>query len=101
MDERDQSVATAPEEELRREVEALRREVKELRGNHAPPKESPGHSDQPQRPNRRTLWLLGLVVLALLVAGFFLGWVPRHRRETKIREEARQEAGALPQLNYI
>ncbi len=39
--------------------------------------------------------------MVLLLAAFFLGWLPHHRREKQLAQEAQQEAHALPEVNYI
>jgi RND family efflux transporter MFP subunit len=92
----EQSLLEAPaEEKLRAEVEALRKEVERLR------KGEKKHSDQPQRPRGRTLWIAGIVLLAVLAGAFFLGWLPHHAQEKELQKEAREEAQALPKMNFV
>ena len=90
----------APEERLREQIEALRREVEDLKkkGND---KGKQNHPDEPKRPQRRTLWIIGAVLLVVLLAAFFLGWLPSHNREKKLEQEAQAEANALPQVNFV
>jgi RND family efflux transporter MFP subunit len=83
------------EERLRAEIEALRREVERLR------KGEKKHSDQPRRPRGRTLWIIGMALLTVLVLASFLGWLPHHRQEKELQKEAREEAQALPKMNFV
>ena len=58
-----------------------------------------GPSRQPSRPSRFTLTLLGIVLLVLVVAGFFRGYLPRQRREEVLAAEAKTTAESLPVVN--
>jgi RND family efflux transporter MFP subunit len=92
----EQSLLEAPaEEKLRAEVEALRKEVEQLR------KGEKKHSDKPQRPRSRTLWIVGIALLIVLTGAFFLGWLPHHSQEKELQKEAREEAEALPKMNFV
>src|ERR1700734_1537521 len=84
------------EERLKREIDALRREVEQLRE-----RDKKKHSEKAERPRTRTLWLIGAALLAVLVIAFFVGWLPHHNREKKLQKEAQEEANALPQVNYV
>jgi RND family efflux transporter MFP subunit len=78
------------EEQLRAEIKSLKRQLAE-RAAHG--------SATPRRPSRTTLVLLGLVLVALVVAGFFKGFVPRQKREQVLAAENRAEAESLPVVN--
>ena len=83
------------EEQLRSEVEALRRQVDEQR------KLLGGKQAQPKGPSATTLVLIAVVTIALVVAGFFLGYVPRQRREAVLAAEASAEVQNLPVVDVI
>jgi len=92
----EQSLLEAPaEEKLRAEVEALRKEVEQLR------KGEKKHSHKPQRPRGRTLWIVGIALLVVLAGAFFPGWLPHHAQEKELQKEAREEAQALPKINFV
>jgi RND family efflux transporter MFP subunit len=78
------------EEKLREEIEELKRELEQER------QKSHKEDHKPVRPKSRTLWLIGLALIVVLILAFFQGWLPRHRREEKLAEEAKKEAQALP-----
>jgi RND family efflux transporter MFP subunit len=79
------------EQQLRAEIEDLRRQLEEQRS--VQPGGMPGsHSG----PAARTLWLLGLLIMALIVAGFFAGYLPRQRRQQVLAAEASEETQSLP-----
>jgi RND family efflux transporter MFP subunit len=83
------------EERLRDEIEDLKRELEQERKN------SRKEEHKPVRPKSSTLWLIGLALLVVLLLAFFLGWLPRHRREEKLAEEAKREEQALPIVNVM
>src|SRR5579884_3986052 len=82
------------EEKLRHELDRLRRELEEERRRK---REDP----EPKRPRRRTLWILGAVLLGILLIAFAIGFLPHYRRERQLQAFARAEANALPVLSYI
>jgi RND family efflux transporter MFP subunit len=45
------------------------------------------------------LWSLALLILALVVAGFFVGFLPRQRRDKVLLAEAKTDSGAIPTVN--
>jgi RND family efflux transporter MFP subunit len=85
-------------EKLRLEVESLRHQLEQERNKN---RSKDKNKQAPQRPRKRTLWLLGLALLVLLIAAFFLGFLPHERREKQLRQDAQAEAKALPILSYI
>ena len=48
-----------------------------------------------------TLWIIGALILAVLLLTFFVGYLPQHRRERALQEEASAEAKALPSLTFV
>jgi RND family efflux transporter MFP subunit len=76
----------AVEAQLRAEIESLKRQLQE-------------HRAQMQRPSGSSLALIGLLVLVLITCGFFLGYVPRQRREKVLAAESREQGEALPVVN--
>lgn len=83
---------TGPTEgDLRAEIEDLKRQLEEqrhLQQAGVPPSKS--------GPSAGTLLLLGLIVIGLVVAGFFAGYLPRQRREQVLAAETRSEVQSLP-----
>jgi len=77
---------SAVEAELRAEIAALKRQLQE-------------HRTQAPRPSHRTLALVGLLVVILVTCGFFLGYVPRQRRERVLAAESREQGESLPVVN--
>ncbi len=91
------------EEKLRRELESLRRQLEQERRQNGKRNGGKDGADKPgsRRPRRRTLWLLGLGLLAVLLIAFFVGFLPHYRREKQLRQDARAEAKELPVITYI
>jgi RND family efflux transporter MFP subunit len=81
------------EERLRSEIEELKRQLAEqkklIAGGHA----------QPKGPSGKTLLTLAVLTIGLLVAGFFLGYLPRQRREAVLAAESKAEVQSLPVVN--
>src|ERR1700682_5925474 len=64
------------EEQLRAEIEALKRQLEEQK--------RPRHQGAPRsksRPSTGTVIFLAALILVLIVAGFFAGYLPRQKRE--------------------
>ena len=88
------------EEQLRSNEELLRQEIDDLKRQLAEQKAlAPGHAPQSAGPAGRTLLVLALLMLALLVAGFFLGYLPRQRREQVLAAESKAVGEDLPVVN--
>jgi RND family efflux transporter MFP subunit len=79
------------EDQLRAEIESLKQQLDEKRRS--------GHSPQPAGPSRGRLLLLGLILAALIVAGFFKGYLPRQKREMVLAAETKADAESLPVVN--
>jgi len=82
------------EELLRSEIEDLKRQLAEQRRLAAG-----RHSHPPSGPSWRTLAVVALLVVALAAAGYFLGYLPRQRREDVLAAEAKAEGQDLPVVN--
>ncbi|HWF07156.1 MAG TPA: efflux RND transporter periplasmic adaptor subunit [Bryobacteraceae bacterium] len=95
--ERGPEEAEAEALKLRQEVESLRRQLREHQQNPAP------HASARTgwRPSSATIWGLGLLVTVLIVAAFFAGYIPLRARDTLVRNEASEEARALPRVDVI
>jgi len=79
------------EQQLRAEIEDLKRQLEETRQlRHA------GVPEGKRTPRARTLWLLGFLLVALIVAAFFTGYLPRQRREQVLAAESKEEVDSLP-----
>jgi RND family efflux transporter MFP subunit len=76
------------EERLRSEIEDLKRRLAASQP-HGPAVEHKG-------PAFRTFAVLISLVLALLVAGYFLGYLPRQQREMALAQESKAGGEALP-----
>ena len=79
------------EERLRSEIEDLRRRLAASQ-SHGPAVEHPA-------PTFRTFAVLISLVLALAVAGYFLGYLPRQQREMALAQESKAGGEALPVVN--
>lgn len=72
------------------------------------PDKQPPPPRQPQQPKRKRpghspfAWLIfaGAILLAAVLI-IFLGWLPRHRRQEKIEQQAKERTTALPRVNVI
>ncbi|HTS66680.1 MAG TPA: efflux RND transporter periplasmic adaptor subunit [Candidatus Acidoferrales bacterium] len=82
------------EERLRAEIEDLKRQLEEQKKLH----ESGAH---PRKgPSAASLVLIAVVIIALIVVGFFAGYLPRQRREQVLAAEARDTVRSLPAVNF-
>jgi multidrug efflux pump subunit AcrA (membrane-fusion protein) len=55
----------------------------------------------PQSRIRAHPWLIGLIALAALLIIFFVGYLPRHRRDEEVKASADREASSLPSANVM
>ena len=59
----------------------------------------PAEGHPRSRPSRLTLLVLALLLVVLVVAGFFAGYLPRRRRESVLAAESKVAVDALPVVN--
>lgn len=84
--------ANQTEEQLRAEIESLKKQLQTAAAaGHARP--------APAGPSFTTLAAVALLVIALAVAGYFLGYLPRQRREQVLAAETSAEVQSLPVVN--
>jgi RND family efflux transporter MFP subunit len=103
----------APESVPRGDIEArLRQEIAELKQQIALQNGSPHsgavaldphkvHLQRTWRPSTLVLWAIVLVATALIVAAFFVGYIPLKKRNDLIRTEAQQQEQALPRVEVL
>src|SRR4051794_36049355 len=82
------------EDQLRSEIESLKRQVEDQKRLLAK-----GHAAEAKGPSSRTFVVVALLFIALVVAGYFLGYLPRQRREQVLAAESKTEIQALPVVN--
>ena len=91
-----QAVEETTEERLRRENEELKRQLQEhRRSSHA------GPSGKMWHPSSVTIWGIALLITLLIVAAFFAGYIPLQKRESAIRNQAREQEDALPRVEIM
>ncbi|MGA8580797.1 MAG: efflux RND transporter periplasmic adaptor subunit [Bryobacteraceae bacterium] len=82
------------EERLRAEVEDLKRQLEQQKEELAAARGAASAG-----PTGRTLAVVLLLVVALAVAGYFLGYAPRQHREEVLAAESRASSRSLPVVN--
>ena len=83
----------ATEDRLRSEIESLKRQLEEQKGLHA------AGARTNRRPSAVSLILIALLLAVLIVVGFFVGYLPRQRREAVLAAESRETGRTLPLVN--
>jgi RND family efflux transporter MFP subunit len=78
------------EQQLRSEIEDLKRQLAHSR-NAA--KEAP-----PKGPSSRSAAVVAVLLLCLVLAGYYLGYLPRQKRELALAAEAKTDTEALAQV---
>lgn len=83
----------ATEERLRSEIADLKRQLEEQK--------KLGHpgGQQNRRPSTLTLVLIALLLAVLIVVGFFVGYLPRQRREAVLAAESKETGRTLAVVN--
>src|SRR5215469_15163783 len=76
------------EDQLRAEVERLRRELEEQKKRH-----------QYRKPSGWTGVTVLVLLLALAIAGYYYGYLPRLNRENALAAETATQSQALPVVN--
>jgi len=80
----------ATEDRLRSEIEDLKRQLENAR--------HPGPAAD-RRPRAGTLVLIALLLTVLIVVGFFVGYLPRQKREEVLAAESKETGRTLPVVN--
>ena len=78
------------EDRLRSEIEDLKRQLESAK--------HPGAAGD-RRPSAGTLILIALLLTVLIVAGFFVGYLPRQKREDVLAAESKETGSSLPLVN--
>lgn len=79
------------DESLRAEIDSLKRQLQDAK------KQGAHHTPAPPKgPSAVTLVVIALLLVAVVVGGFFLGYVPRQRREEVLAAESKAEVQSLP-----
>jgi RND family efflux transporter MFP subunit len=86
------------EEKLRKEIEDLKRQLHEHK--HPASHQAPLPATAWQ-PSGFTIWSIVLGLIILIVAAFFVGWIPLHKRQALIYAEAREQGEAVPLVEVI
>ncbi len=76
------------EDRLRAENDALRRQLEEQKRAHAP-----------KNPSAWTGVAVFLMLCALALGGYYLGYLPRQKREMVLAAESQTQSGSLPVVN--
>ena len=82
------------EDRLQAEIDDLKRQLQEARNDG-----KSGSAEQPKGPSAVTLVVLTLLFGGLIAAGFFLGYLPRQRREMVLAAESKAGGESLPVVN--
>jgi len=83
-----------------RSEESLRAEIDDLKRQLAQKKET-GQAQNPARPSNANIRNLILLALAVLIAAFAIGYLPRHRRQLQLVAEAGTQKEALPEVSFV
>jgi RND family efflux transporter MFP subunit len=87
------------ESELRIEIERLNRK---LEAQELHPRQIHTHETKPPaRASKLTLCILGLLVLVIVVAAFFAGYIPQSKRQAMLVAEANTGEEAAPTVNVM
>jgi RND family efflux transporter MFP subunit len=81
------------EDQLRTEIENLKRQLEEQKHSHA------SGAQANRRPSAVSLILIALLLAVLIVVGFFVGYLPRQRRQAVLAAESKATGRTLPVVN--
>ena len=79
------------EEQLRSEINDLKRRLAQQERD----------AEKAKSPSYRSLLVVILLVIALAIAGYYLGYQPRQKREDVLAAEAKSTTESLPQVNVV
>jgi multidrug efflux pump subunit AcrA (membrane-fusion protein) len=82
------------EERLRKENEELRQQLRELSPH-------PVAVAKPPHPSSAVIWMIAIGIVVLIAVGFYVGYMPRFRRDSTMLAESREQGVALPLVNVI
>ena len=74
---------------MRSEIEALKRQLEE---QNTPRRATSAN----RRPSTVSLVMIALLLAVLIVVGFFVGYLPRQRREAVLAAETKESGATLP-----
>src|ERR1700683_2041905 len=96
IDNRVEGSAPVTHAELRAEIDRLTRQL-EQKNTHG------AHSalEHPKRPSGGKIAMLLLLVAAVFLVAFFVGYIPHHQRELQIVAEASVQNDALPDVTAV
>src|ERR1019366_5540354 len=83
----------ATEDQLKSEIADLKRQLEEQKKHGHP------GAQQNRRPSTLTLVAIALLLAVLIVVGFFVGYLPRQRREAVLAAESKETGRTLPVVN--
>jgi RND family efflux transporter MFP subunit len=84
----------AGEHQLRAEIEDLKRQLEEE-------KKRVSREAEPRKPSFRTFLVVVLLLVALGVAGYYYGYLPRQHREKVLAAESQASSDSLPVVNVV
>jgi len=84
------------EAQLRAENEELKRRLAALQSGH---EHHHGHAHTRKRPAKGVLIAIGLLLIAITVAGFFAGYVPHQKLQNELVADAKSQDAAAPRVN--
>ena len=82
------------EEQLRSEVDRLKRQLGEQQKHHE-------EKQAGRAPGYRSLLVVVLMLAALAIAGYYLGYLPRQKREQVLAAESDNTTQSLPLVNVV
>jgi RND family efflux transporter MFP subunit len=84
------------EQELRAEIERLTKQLEQKNSHGA-------HSalDHPKRPSGGKIAILLVLVAAVFLVAFFVGYIPHHQRDLQVIAEANVQNDALPDVTVV
>jgi RND family efflux transporter MFP subunit len=89
------------ESDLRAEIEQLRRKLEAQETLLSQPSHAAAaHVHAAARPSGKTLWLIAFLVIAIMTAAFFTGYLPWTKRQTMLVAEAKDDAVEAPEVNF-
>jgi membrane fusion protein, multidrug efflux system len=91
-------MAETTEEKLRKEIEDLKRQLQQHKNASSPHAHL---AEKTWQPSSFAIWSIVLGLTVLIVAAFFVGWIPLHKRQALIYAEAREQEEAVPRVEVI